>query len=108
MPYLRPDKQEMINAVRSFTGELSQAADFEQADDVFLRKDRYYRHIDTLINIASIRHTIDTRDDFYDEEEKFWNSVLPELQEYFQQWTLALIHSPFRPDLNANTARSSF
>ena len=98
MPYLRPDKQEMINAVRSFTDELSQAADFEQADDVFLREDRYYRHIDTLINIASIRHTIDTRDDFYDEEEKFWNSVLPELQEYFQQWTLALIHSPFRPD----------
>ena len=32
---------------------------------------------------------------------KFWNAALPELQEYQQQWTMAMLQSPFRADFSA-------
>ena len=52
--------------------------------------------------LAHIRHTIDTRDTFYDEEMKFWNEVSPQLQEYSQAWTQALLECPFREAFSAD------
>ena len=54
----------------------------------------------TQTTLASIRHSIDTRDKFYEDEMNFWNAEIPELQAYVQQWTEALLESPFRPDFS--------
>ena len=35
---------------------------------------------------------------FYDGEAKFWNGAQPELQEYVQAWTMAMLQSPYRSD----------
>ena len=48
---------------------------------MFLAEEKLNKHISTLANLAHIRHTIDTRDAFYDGEMKFWNKVDPELEE---------------------------
>ena len=45
-----------------------------------------------------VRHSIDTRDAFYEAEADFFNAVLPEVQEDQQKWTKALLESPFRAD----------
>ena len=48
-------------------------------------------------SLVSIRHSIDTRDEFYDDEMKFWNTSGPVLEEYRQEWNKAMLESPFRP-----------
>lgn len=96
LPYTRPDKDEVICKIKSFTQKLNASADFESAQNTFLEKDRYSRHISTLACLAYIRHSIDTRDAYYDAEEKYWNEAGPEIQEYEQKWTEAMLNSPYR------------
>lgn len=98
MPYERPDIEEIKKQLESQTEELKNADSYEKARDVFLRNDRLEKHISTLGTLCSIRHSIDTRDEFYKEEFKFWNAAIPEMQEYTQLWTMALLESPFRAD----------
>ena len=55
--------------------------------------------MDTLANLASIRNTIDTRDEFYDDEMNFWNAATPQIQECQNTWSAALLASPYRKQL---------
>ena len=101
MPYERPELAQVKEELAELTRQLTSAPDYETAKAVFLRKEQTQKHISTLVNLANIRHSIDTRDAFYDGEMKFWNAALPELQEYQQQWTMAMLQSPFRADFSA-------
>ncbi|MBR4131918.1 MAG: M3 family oligoendopeptidase, partial [Oscillospiraceae bacterium] len=100
IPYSRPDieavKQELKAIIEAFTAAGTYAAAREQ----FVAADRLMRHLNTVVTVAEIRHSIDTRDAFYDEEVNYWNRTTPELQEYLDLWTRALCASPFRGELS--------
>ncbi|MCC8064413.1 MAG: M3 family oligoendopeptidase, partial [Clostridiales bacterium] len=72
MKYERPDLEALKGALSALTERLKGAADYEGAKQVFLEKETLERHISTQSTLASIRHSIDTRDAFYDGESKFW------------------------------------
>lgn len=98
MPYLRPDLAAIKQQLAGLTVRLQQAASYAEAKEAFLKKEELERHVSTAGTLVNIRHSIDTRDAFYDEEEKFWNAALPELEEYEQAWTGAMLKSPFRAE----------
>ena len=101
MPYERPDADQVKAQLAELTARLAAAASYDEAKAVFLEKETLEKHIDTLANLAYIRHSIDTRDTFYDAEQEYWDNALPELQESLQAWTLAMLQSPYRPDFEA-------
>lgn len=74
MPYERPNLEEMKRQAAAFTEQLKAAASYEEARTVFLQKEEADRHMRTLASLASIRHSIDTRDAYYNEEK---NSGMP-------------------------------
>ncbi len=98
MPYERPDLDEVKAEFGRLIEHLQKAGSYEEARGVFLDMENYSKHVSTLETLASIRHSIDTRDKFYDEEMNFWNAAGPELNEYSQRWSMALLESRFRPD----------
>ena len=98
MPYERPELDDMINKVKELTEALKAATSYEEARKVFIEMDQEERHVMTQSTLASIRHSIDTRVEFYKEEYKYWNQAMPQLQEYEQQWILTLMQSPFRKE----------
>lgn len=98
MKYERPSLDEAKKELSSLIARLENAASYEEAKKVFLEKETFTKHVETMGTLASIRHSIDTRDEFYDAEVKFFNAAGPELQEYFQKWTEAMLKSPFRAD----------
>lgn len=98
MKYERPSLDEAKKELSSLIAHLENAASYEEAKKVFLEKETFTKHVETMGTLASIRHSIDTRDEFYDAEVKFFNAAGPELQEYFQKWTEAMLKSPFRAD----------
>ena len=118
MPYSRPDVEACKKSICELTARLEAAESYDEAKKIFLEYDELQRHLDTLVNLAYIRHSIDTRDAFYDEEKKFFNNALPEVEEYNQKWTEALLKSPFRKEfsedfgevlfINAEIALKSF
>lgn len=101
MPYERPDLEGLKQTLAGLTDRLKAAGSYEEARAVFLEKEEAERHIDTLATLASIRNSIDTRDEFYDGEMNFWNAAMPELEEYTKAWTAAMLASPFRKDFEA-------
>ena len=101
MKYQRPDPEELKATLAALVEKLKSAQSYAQAKEVFLEKEAQMKHIQTQSTLASVRHSIDTRDEFYDGENKFWNATYPELQEYTQAWTMAMLASPFRKDFEA-------
>ena len=99
MPYERPDLESVKAEMTKLTDEFASAATYEQARDCFIRKDSLARHIESVATIAQIRHSIDTRDQYYDDEVNFWNMAMPELQEFLDLWTKSMCASPFRSKL---------
>lgn len=101
MEYKRPDLAALKEQIQALTKELQAAGSYEAAKAVFLKKEELEKHISTQSTLAEIRHTIDTRDEFYDGEVRFWNGAQPQLEEDLQQWTMAMLASPFRKDFTA-------
>ena len=97
MPYERPDLEAVKAQLNEFNERLAKAESYESAKAVFLERETYEKHVDTMESLVSIRHSIDTRDEFYDEEMKFWNTSGPVLEEYRQEWNRVMLESPFRP-----------
>ena len=98
MPYERPDTDQIKKEMKGLTEELKSAQSYGEAREVFIRKDELEKRVLTMEGLASVRHSIDTRIEFYKDEYKFWNEAMPQLQEYLQNWTLVLMDSPFRKD----------
>ena len=101
IPYSRPDMEELKKELSNLTNEFEAAETYEKARDAFVREDALSRHIMSVSTVAQIRHSIDTRDKFYDDEVLFWNRAYPELQESLDLWTRALCDSKFRGELAA-------
>ena len=95
-PYTRPDLDKLKLEMAALTEQLKGADSYDKARETFLKWEELGNHISTAATLASVRHSIDTRDPFYDGEEQFWNMAMPELQEYDQAWTLAMLQSPYR------------
>ncbi len=98
MPYERPDLDQLKKDQAAFNDRLRNAADYAAAKAVFLEMQQHQKHVQTLATLASVRHSIDTRDAFYDAEDTFWNNAAPELQEGEQEWIQLMLASPFRAD----------
>ena len=98
MPYSRPDPDAMKSEMSALTARLTAAEDYAEARAVFMEEQKFSKHISTLATLVEIRHSIDTRDSFYEAEQQFWDNVSPELEEYEQGWTAAMLASPFRAD----------
>lgn len=98
MPYERPNidtvKEYCINATKS----LGESKTFEEANNIFLDFEEHTKNVQTLATLVSVRHSINTNDKFYEQENEFWNKVSPEIEEYSQNFTLAMLNSPFKND----------
>ena len=101
MPYQRPDPEAVKARTQELTGKLKNAKSYEEAKAVFLTYEEEEKAIDTMGSLAYVRHSIDTRDEFYDGEIEFWDEFGPELEEYAQEWLEAMLVSPFRKDFEA-------
>ena len=88
MRYTRPDVQDVKNKMADLTKRLEAAKDYAAAQAIFLEKEELIKHMETQATLAHIRHDIDTRDTFYDEEVKFFSAAIPELEEYSHTKTL--------------------
>jgi len=62
----------------------------------------------TMENICAIRHSIDTNDKFYEDEQAFFDENTPIVQSYGQQYYKALISSPFREQLEEKYGQQLF
>ena len=98
MPYERISVESIKEEMKALIQKLKEAKDFEEADALFLENEKLQGHVFTMSSLAQVRHSINTEDKFYDEEENYWNNAYPQIQEFNQEWIKALLESPFKDD----------
>lgn len=108
MKYENPDFEKLAERAEKIRAEIEGAATFDDADKAFMEYNSYSKHIATLYSLAYIRHTIDTNDKFYDEQQEFWDSSLPQLQAYDNKIGKSLLDSKFRPQLEEKYGKIYF
>ena len=94
--YTRADFDAAARFYASAAERLSAAGSFEEAEAVFLEVEDFSAKFDTALTVANIRHDIDTRDEFYDDEVAYIDEHAPELEEYVKRWQDALLRTPYR------------
>ncbi|MDO4499772.1 MAG: M3 family oligoendopeptidase [Erysipelotrichaceae bacterium] len=80
--YERLDLEDIKNEYGSLLNELKECTDVDSFNEVFKRINKYRAHLNTMVQLCYIRHSIDTSDTFYDEEQSYWDNTLPEVQVY--------------------------
>ena len=99
MPYSRPD-MEALAAATTQTVEAMKAA--PNAAGQIAAYDAYEKKMQTagtMQQIAYIRHTINTKDEFYNAENDYMDEIGPKLQELTHRVNTALLESPYRAEL---------
>ena len=81
MQYERISVEKIAEETKALIEELKAAKSFSEAEEVFLRMEAMQGHVDTMSTLTHIRHSINTEDKFYDEEENYWNNASPKIQE---------------------------
>ncbi len=108
MPYVRPD----IDAVRAELGavlnKLEHAESAEAQIAAVETLNTVEGHLGTMATLASIRHSIDTRDEYYDKENDFIDEHMPLLEEDIQRINRALLASPHRAALERKYGKVFF
>ncbi len=69
MPYARPDGEAVKQKLGALTEQLKNAVDYAQAKATFMEFEQETKRYSTMATLTSVRHSIDTRDKFYDDEE---------------------------------------
>ncbi len=99
LPYSRPDMAAVCEKLSLLTEKLVQAESAEAQLEIIKEKESLLSAFSTQATIASIRHTIDTRDAFYEAENDFYDENGPVLEEKAQEFMNAVLASRFRAEL---------
>lgn len=97
--YQRPNMEELETKFNQLLQEFSTAQSFEQQDKVMEAINGVRSKYESMSEIAGIRHTIDTTNDFYKEEQDFFDETRPIYQGLISKYYHALVNSKFRNEL---------
>ena len=106
--YTRPDCEAFQKLAEDNAKKIKNAVSYSEAKKVFLEFDKAESEFFDMGNIAYIRHTIDTSDEFYDKENEFLNEKTPELMPSLLAFSNAVYDSRFKPDFVAEFGEQMF
>ena len=108
LPYQRPDMDELKTDFNSIIELFDNSQNVNQQLICIQRLESIKSHFGTMNTLASIRHTIDTRDEFYDQEIEFFNENSPLFEEMTNQFDQAVVKSLFRAELEEKLSKQYF
>ncbi|WP_024468940.1 M3 family oligoendopeptidase, partial [Treponema pedis] len=108
MPYTRPDmkaiEKRFEEALKKFKSASSVQTQIEAIDDV----QNINREFSTMASLASVRYTIDTRDEFYSKENDFFDETGPLFSKLSNEFSKEMVKSKFRSELEKEFGHQIF
>jgi M3 family oligoendopeptidase len=106
--YTRPNLKKSIAKYEEYLQLFEQAVGFEEQSSVMQKINLLGNKIQSMASISYVRHTIDTKDAFYEKENDFFDQNGPSLEEVGTKYNNLLINSKFRPELEAKWGKQLF
>lgn len=99
LSYKRPDLDQVKKEYDHLLNTFKESASASEAKKTLLDYYALSDKVSSMGVISSVRHSIDTKDPFYDEENTFFDKEGPSLQKYSKEMATLLLNSPFRSEL---------
>ncbi|MDP4126432.1 MAG: M3 family oligoendopeptidase [Bacillota bacterium] len=106
--YCRPNLDDFKTKFSNYLAKFDQAEDFEQQDSVMVELNKLRSNFETMEQLVIIRHTVDTTDQFYEEEQDYFDEVTPVYQGLINQYYKSLVNSKFRHALEERWGKQLF
>ncbi|WP_419879014.1 M3 family oligoendopeptidase [Brevibacillus centrosporus] len=97
--YERVNMEQIEQQFDQLLQAFAQASSFEEQDRVMGQLISLRQEVESAREVAQIRHTINTEDTFYKDEQDYWDEVGPVYQGLVSRYYDAIVHSTFRADL---------
>ena len=98
--YERLEFEDVKKEYGALLEELKKANDPKTFEEVFNRISKYRGHIQTMMSLCSVRHTIDTSDKFYSDEQDYWDETSPLIQGLENEFSTICLACPFKDELS--------
>ncbi|TVP91694.1 M3 family oligoendopeptidase [Alkalibacterium sp.] len=106
--YERPDFDRYKKDFLHLVDNLKQAESLAEVKEAIDAVSDLSASLETMGTLASIRHSINTKDSFYLEEDKYWNEYGPYYQELSTLYYQAIMDSPYLEELKDAYPRTFF
>jgi M3 family oligoendopeptidase len=106
--YVRPNMDEVEQTFNVALEKFKNAANPARQDEAMKEIIAIQRTVDTAFNICYIRHTVDTNDEFYKNEQDYLDEIQPLVQGLTTQYYEALVNSKFRTELENKWGKQLF
>ena len=99
MTYSRPDIKALSSELEALKRQIENAEDVKTQIAAFDKVDKAVKSYQTMGSLAYVRHTINTKDEFYDKENDFFDENGPVVEDLLHKINTALLKSPFIEEL---------
>lgn len=99
MKYIRPDFEVMSGKLTLLLDKLEDSVTPEQFVKFFYQIDALRMEIETMTTLCSIRHSVNTADQFYDDENDYWNEINPQYQSLWFRLNKISLNKQFKEEL---------
>lgn len=94
--YERPEIDAVEKKMKELFKSFKEKETFEEQWDVFLEINKERQHIDTMNTLMSIRHSVDTLDEFYDKENDYFDKEGARFMALWDEFYGLLLDTPFK------------
>ena len=108
LEYQRPDFAAVGSFAEQMAERMKQAGSYEELKALMKENEEASKDFTTMCVIASIRNTLDTRDEFYEKEQEYIDEQMPVLTPKLLALDEALLNSPFRADIEKEYGKQYF
>ncbi len=99
MPYERINMNEVTEQINAVIDAVKSASSAEAQAEAYKKADKIFNYCSTMAELAMIRHTINTKDEFYDAENDYMDEISPQITDLANKLNRTLLDSPYRSEL---------
>lgn len=97
--YERPELDQEKKTFSMLLEAFVNANSVEEQNKAIEKINAFRNRLSTMFNLVYIRASIDTNDEFYQNERDYWDEILPEIQKLNTDFYKELIKTPYRAEL---------
>jgi M3 family oligoendopeptidase len=106
--YERPDVDTLKQTLEKLINQLKDENTLEQEISAIKSYYKLSEDYDTMAQLVGIRNSVNTKDEFYEQEQDFFNQFNPELQDYDHRFKQALLQSSHKEKLQETFGKLLF
>ncbi|HEY2420314.1 MAG TPA: M3 family oligoendopeptidase [Neobacillus sp.] len=106
--YQRPDLEEVKANFHVAIENFKNARSVEEQINAMQEVNKLRNGLSTMLNLCSIRHSIDTNDEFYKAEQDYMDEIEPEIEGLVTKYYQALVDSKFQSELKEKWGKQLF